>query len=97
DVLMNRWQAEGRALGFGAEYFQQLCGRAPIQDTAHEAKGAVTRAVESLTRQQSHFTERELLRAAFVEAQGRGLWAARVEREVTEVLGRNQEIVSLGR
>src|SRR5262249_1831313 len=97
DILMNRWQAEGRALGFDAEYFQQLCGRAPVQGTATEAKAAVRRALECLTRQQSHFTERELLRAAFVEAQGRGLWAARVEREVTETLDRGQEIVSLGR
>ena len=97
DVLMERWQAEGRALGFGAEQIRQLCGHAPVHDSAREAKEAVTRALEKLTRQQSHFTERELLRGAFVEAQGRGLWAARVEREVTETLERGKDLVSLGR
>ncbi len=97
EVLLQRWQAEARALGFDAEQIRELCGQAPVRDTSWEAKEAVARALEKLTRQHSHFTERELLRAALEDAPGRGVWAARIEREVTETLGRGQEIVSLGR
>jgi conjugative relaxase-like TrwC/TraI family protein len=97
EVLMQRWQAEARALGFDAEHIRELCGQAPVCDTSWEAKEAVARALEKLTRQHSHFTERELLRAALEEAPGRGVWAARIEREVTETLGRAQDIVCLGR
>jgi Ti-type conjugative transfer relaxase TraA len=97
EVLMKQWQAEASALGFDAGHIRELCGRAPVRDTSLEAKEAVARAVERLTRGQAHFTERELLRAVLEEAAGRGVWAARVEREVTEVLGRGQDIVCLGR
>jgi conjugative relaxase-like TrwC/TraI family protein len=95
EVLFGQWAAEGRSVGFGAEQVRSLRGRAPDRDTAREAAAAVVAALEKLTSRQSHFGERELLRAACEEAQGRGLWADRVVREVKAVLEHSPELVRL--
>src|SRR5262249_40558266 len=50
-----------------------------------------------LTQEHSHFSERELLRFAAEEAQGRGLPAFLLRHAVRQELGRGPEIVALGR
>jgi ATP-dependent exoDNAse (exonuclease V) alpha subunit len=60
--------------------------------------GACIRAaVERITRHESHFSERELIRHAAEEAQAMGVAASVLQHKVKEELARSPEIVGLGR
>ena len=69
---------------------------APERDTAKEFDEAFRTALARLSQNQSHFSETDILRATAEEAQGRGLWAARVCEGVARELVHNRELVALG-
>lgn len=99
EVLFAQWQAKGRELGFGPEEARALLanGRAPERDTAKEFSEAFRAAVARVSGNQSHFSEKELIRAVAEEGQCRGLWAARIVDGVRHELAHCQMLVPLGR
>lgn len=94
--LFARWEAEAVAIGFSPEAARALVREPPVRDRAAEAADAVGRAVARVTASQSHFSERDLVRFASEEAQGRGIDAADVRTGVAVHLLRSKEVVRLG-
>ena len=102
EELFQQWQKVGEALGWRkteVSEFLQRCReaerQAPKRDVWSEAEQCLTRATEKLTEQHSHFAERELLRFAFEDAQGRGVQARTIQEEVSTFLMR-PDIIRVG-
>lgn len=95
--LQERWQKEALAHGFTAEAVESLLYRQPPrQDVAARLDACLNEALERVTRQQAHFSERELVRWAAVAAQDKGLGAELVLHGVGRTLERSGEVVKLG-
>ena len=97
--LFERWQEQGRALSFGVDRAEKLIqdGRQrPAREIERAKEEVFSRAVTECTKNQSYFTEREVVRFAAVEAQGLGLSAADVLSTVRQELEHSKEIVHLG-
>ncbi len=94
--LYSRWQNESLAHGFTGQVVEALCHRAHRCDSETEALTATRLALARLTAHQSHFSERELVRFAAEEAQGRGIGAGEVLRGARACLSATHEVVELG-
>ncbi len=92
------WEKTARRHGFGPEQAKGLLMRQePRQDVAERLKAAIATAVQRVTQEQAHFSERELLRYAAEEAQAKGLPVFLLRQAVRQELERGPEIVRLGR
>ena len=94
--LYARWDAEARLHGFTPEAAQSLSRPGRERDRAADLVAAVAAGVARVTHHQSHFSERDLVRFAAEEAQGRGVGAADVRAGVRHLLGSSPEVVRLG-
>jgi conjugative relaxase-like TrwC/TraI family protein len=92
--LFGRWHREGVKHGFTQQSVPT--GQVPKRDTSQELREAVTIALQNVTRSNSHFAERDLVREIALEAQGRGLGHAQVMEAVADALEKNPEVVRLG-
>lgn len=96
--LLPEWQEVGRRLGFTSENVNSLMGRQlPRQDLAARVGACIRAAAERITRQESHFPERELVRRAAEEAQTMGIPASALRHMIKQELIRSPEFVCLGR
>lgn len=96
--LLPAWQEVGRQHGFTSENVRSLLGRqAPRQDLAARVGVCIQKAVERITRQESHFPERELVRRAAEEAQTMGIPSSALRHMIRQELARSPEFVCLGR
>lgn len=96
--LLSAWQEMGRIYGFTADDVNALLMKqGQRHDLAGRAVASVQSAAETITRQSSHFPERELIRRAAEEAQGNGIPASILRHVVKEELRRSPELVCLGR
>jgi conjugative relaxase-like TrwC/TraI family protein len=94
--LFPRWEERARAHGLTPEYATTLLGQAPRRNQVDELQGALERAMARITQDNAHFPERELLRFAAEEAQGRGLDADLLRQGVKYHLANRTKIVTLG-
>lgn len=82
EELLKGWQEIGKTFGFSTDQAQKLAGRiVPHTDlglSQFRQAQAVKEAVEQITKQTAHFPERDLVRFAAQEAQGRGVSSANV-------------------
>lgn len=96
--LLSAWQEMGRIHRFTADDVSALLMKEGQRfDLAARAVASVHKAAELITRQSSHFPERELVRRAAEEAQGKGVPASVLRHAVKEELRRSPEFVCLGR
>lgn len=96
--LLPEWQEVGRRHGFTSENVYTLMGRQlPRQDLAARVGTCIRAAAERITRQDSHFPERELVRRAAEEAQTMGIPASVLRHMIKQELDRSPEFVGLGR
>ncbi|MCC6235781.1 MAG: relaxase domain-containing protein [Verrucomicrobiales bacterium] len=96
-MLLEAWQAIGRAYGWGSTQALSLLEREPPRPRDPEVEGRLTAdyALDEVTRHDSHFAARALTRALGDEAQGRGLGAREVLRIRDEVL-RSPALLAVG-
>lgn len=94
--LYERWAAEAFEHGLTEGMIRGLRQVVPVRDKEGELSAVVERALSRITFQQSHFSERELVRYAAEEAQGRGVGASDLLGRVRAELSASHEIVSLG-
>jgi conjugative relaxase-like TrwC/TraI family protein len=96
--LRDAWQEIGRAYGFTPEKVEGLlhCQRRR-SDHEERLQSAVSTAVKKLMQSHAHFSERDLVRYAAEEAQGKCLSASVIREAVREELEKSPEIVRLGR
>ena len=91
---------EGREAGLdhiSEEMLQAIFELAPTRNQAIEMTEAFDEAIQSITRQKSHFTERELIQKVAEESQGRGIGASSIRAYTDHQLNRSDEIVRLGK
>ena len=96
EELFRRWQSVGREFGFTNVEVRSLLGAAPVRDPKEEIRIAMEAAIENLTAHESHFAERDLVRAVSEAAQGRGVTASEVRLAVWKELETEATIVQLG-
>ncbi len=95
--LLPAWQEVGRKHGVTPESVCSLLGRhTPRQDLAARVGVSIQKAVERITRQESHFPERELVRRAAEEAQTMGIPTSALRHIIKQELSRSPEFVCLG-
>ena len=96
EELFGIWQQVGREYGFEEK---DLKRREPERDRDPERTGALcaNKAVEKITWQQSHFSERDLVRYTAEESQVPGIGAEAVRSAVRAELQNKERIVFLGR
>jgi len=95
DELFQEWREVGATHGFTNERVQELKRFAPTRGPQVELAEALQRAIERISRDKSHFGERELLRATAEEAQGRGLSATQIRAGVKAEL-QKPSFITLG-
>ena len=93
--LLRQWQEVARTFDFTQQKVTALLGRARPRDFTSEYRKALREAVDKITSQESHFTERTLLTEVLNASQGRGLHPERVVRETRERLARDRTFVKL--
>ena len=94
--LLDTWQKVGREHAFTAAEVDRLLGQqGPRHDLAGRADACIRLAALTITKQASHFPERELVRHAAVWARP---WASRLRTpvRVKEALARSPEFVRVG-
>jgi Ti-type conjugative transfer relaxase TraA len=97
--LFQTWEGQGRELSFGRDEALELLHhgrRRTARELALARQEVISRAVTACTKNQSYFTEREMVRFAAVEAQGLGLSGADVLKTVREEIEHSKDIVRLG-
>lgn len=95
--LLRRWRDEARPYALTPDAVRGMLGVVKHADPAAEVKRVIETALARLDETHSHFGHRDLLRAAWTEAIGRGLSAGRVREAVDDVLARSPEVTRLGR
>ena len=96
--LLAAWREVGRTHGFTADDVAGLLlTQGPRQDLAGRVGACIRAAVERITRHESHFSERDLVRHAAEEAQARGVAASVLRHGVKQALAHSPEIERLGR
>lgn len=91
--LQEDWKRQAIERGFTPEKIQEMLGHEQQRNKAEEFKSAIDKSLENLTRDNSTFTERELITALAVEAQGRGVTGEEALRKAREVLTDDDRIV----
>lgn len=73
--FLEEWQRIGKEHGFTVDdsFFEDALGKAPGRDVPTLVAEAVVRATEKVTSQQSHFAEREFIRALADELEDKGV------------------------
>ena len=95
--LLDTWQKVGREHGFRAAEVDRLLGQqGPRLDLAGRADACIRLAALTITKQASHFPERELVRHAAVWAQTLGVAASALRVRVKEALAGSPEFVRVG-
>ena len=98
EELFKQWQQVGKEFEFTKEEAKNLKRDEPIRkDERAETKAALDEALGKITIQQSHFSEKEIVRRTAEAAQGRGIAADDVRRGVKEEIAKSDELVYLGR
>jgi conjugative relaxase-like TrwC/TraI family protein len=93
--LFARWRKEALDYGFTQQSVPVLT-QPNERDEAKETSEAVTIALQNVTRHNSHFAERDLVKEVATEAQGRGLGYRKVMEAVGTTLQNSAEVVRLG-
>ena len=76
EELFEKWQDTGRQHGWSVKDLENIIGQSPKHDPPEVAKAiAVKGALDQITEQNSHFSERDLVRRTAEHAQGTGLSA----------------------
>jgi conjugative relaxase-like TrwC/TraI family protein len=95
--LLSAWQKVGREHGFTAMEVDRLLGQqGPRHDLAGRADACIRLAALTITKQASHFPERELVRHSAVWAQTLGVAASALRVRVKEALARSPEFIRVG-
>ena len=97
--LFEKWQEEGRELGFGPQEMEELISSSTIRKSNSErltSQMVAANALDSVSSARSTFTESDLLRAAAEEAQVHSLSASAVIKATRQLINSSPEIVSLG-
>lgn len=95
--LFDEWQKVGRKFGFTGKDVEQLIGmQNPRPELAERTAAAIKAAIEKVTHQQSHFSERDFVRYVAEEAQGLGFGADTVISAARQHLATSPEIIHLG-
>ena len=95
--LLDAWQKAGREHGFTAAEVDRLLGQQGARyDLAGRADACIRLAALTITKQASHFPERELVRHSAVWAQSLGVAASALRVRVKEALARSPEFVRVG-
>lgn len=98
EELFIEWHLAGIERGFSLNQVQDLTRPLDTKKIAEiERRQALQVAISSITQSESHFSERDLVRALAEEAQGRGLSVDQVIDGVKDYLQLSPEIVRLGR
>lgn len=98
ETLFREWAEVGREHGFTKEDAQRLTRGAPVErDAQQETRKTVSEAVAKITEQESHFSEKDLVRRVAEAAQGTGLSAGDVIDGVKKHIAQSREIIALGR
>ena len=96
--LFKQWKEVGAEYGWSTEQLNQLVQSKRIErDKGREVNGALNAALTKITEQNSHFAERDLIRACAEHAQGRGVSGKDAQTASKHCLESSPEIVSLGR
>jgi len=96
--LFRIWQEVGKEFDFTKENARELKADAPIRRNERaEIKNALGEALEKITQQQSHFSEKDIVRRAAENAQGRGIGADVVRQSVKTEIAESKELVYLGK
>ena len=94
--LIAEWQVDGRAFGFGPQEAKELLWQqTPREDSAARTHEAIQDGIQTITQNQSHFTERDLVRRAAEAGQGQGVGAEVLRHCVQETLRSSPEILPL--
>ena len=91
--LQQEWRREAIEHGFTPEKVQEMLGHEQKRNKEAEFESAIDKSLESLTRENSTFTERELITALAVESQGRGVMGHEALEKAREVLTEDDRIV----
>lgn len=95
--LLDTWQKVGREHGFTAAEVDRLLGQqGPRHNLAGRADACIRLAALTITKQASHFPERELVRHSAVWAQTLGVAASALRVRVKEALARSPEFIRVG-
>lgn len=87
EELFGKWQAVGKELGWSVNELENITGQHLNHDTPEVAKAlAVKAALDQITEQNSHFSERDLVRRTAEHAQGTGLSALDVLKGARDYL-----------
>ena len=79
EALFEKWREVGQGLGWGGINVDQLLGKYVRRDTPEVAQAiALNDGLNIITKEQSHFMERDVVRRAAEEAQGRGVSAKEI-------------------
>lgn len=100
EQLFREWAEVGKEYGFTKEDAQRLLAlnqNTPKKDATLEIRGTLLDAVSKITEQESHFSEKDLVRRAAEAAQGRGFSADDVIKGVKREIAQSIELVALGR
>lgn len=91
--LAEKWRGEAIERGFTPLRVKEITGlMLPLSDE-HEFREAIDKSLERLTEKKSTFTERQLVAALAVEAQGRGLTGKEALNKAREILRDDDRIV----
>ncbi len=91
--LQEEWKREAIEHGFTPEKVKEMQGHEPQRNKEEELSAAIDKSLESLTRENSTFTECELITALAVESQGRGVTGEEALTKAREVLTDDDRIV----
>jgi conjugative relaxase-like TrwC/TraI family protein len=97
-VLVEEWESQFKALGFGPDQVAQCLNHVPPYRDDIEIRQATVlkRALDRVTEHKSSFTDFDLVRFVAEEAQGKGLSAQMVCQTVDRALEQSPAIVRLG-
>lgn len=95
--LFPKWQEVGASHGFTQTEIWHLLQERRARNQETEKANAVQTGLDTITEHESHFSGRDLLRAAAEAVQGRGVHAIEIRDAVKDALIHSKEIVSLGR
>lgn len=97
EELFRGWQRRGQAVGFGPDQAAALTAAVrPCEDPAARIRSGLPALFDRLTESQSHFSGRDVVRAAAEALQADGVPAAVIRDTVREYLEQSPDVVRLG-